>query len=131
MIEKPQTTTLEVMDYNKAAKWISYKLGYDIRDVFGCIKHYTIWCKTHGEIEDKGSQEQFKRYKNAPDGDAECPAYRDYWHFILYKLGTINSGSIIKLGSWLSEDDSEPWQDEITQKFVDEFGDNREYLVKW
>lgn len=125
---KPQPKSRTGIDYNEAENWVGKKLGYKLRDAAGHLPHYGKWCRAHGERPLSNSQEQFKRYMKAPDGDKACPPYRDYWHFLVDSLQPSRGGSIT-IGSDLLG--AEPWQDEITKAFIEEFGDNKRFFTDW
>jgi hypothetical protein len=125
---KPATTTMSCVDWVDARKWVESLLGYDIRDTQNTRDHYDDWCRKHGEINDN-SREQYNRYKPSEDGLRACPEYRDWWHFLCDHQEIHNGGSTY-IGSGLLEQ-GEPWQNEITQKFIDEFGDDAEFWTNW
>lgn len=132
---KPQPTIRAFIDYHKAASFIEAKLGYPLRDTLGLFGkngkgHFVEWCERHGEKAEANNQNQFARYKDAPDGECAAPEYRDYWHFLCDNCCNLKNGGIITIGSYLLEF-GQPWQNEITQTFINEFGDNCEYRVEW
>lgn len=104
-MDKPELKTITRHAYNwlEAEKWIEQKLGKPLRD-YGC---------------------KFK----GPNKDMNNP-YWDYWHYILETQDVNNPCYIYISSEWLNDDD-EDWQKEITQAFVDEFGDESEYYVEW
>lgn len=127
-MDKPKLIAKFAIDWNDAQKWIEEQLGYDIRDTLKSAEHYGLWCLRHSLEPDGSSQEQYAAYKAAPDGDGECPEYRDYWRFIIHRED-VHNGGMIMVSSDLLED-CEPWQAEITQAFIDEFGETY-YWTDW
>lgn len=101
IIEKPTPITKSAIDYHSAAMWIEQKLGYDLSDTLGM-------------------------FKEGHNPDVE---YRDYWHFLVDNCDIQNDSKF-----WLTSDlleNCEPWQAEITQAFIDEFGDECEFWTNW
>ena len=88
-----------ILKYSECEEYISHKLGYDIRDTLGIFASDDV-----------------------PD-DAE---YRDLWNFLTNNRSIV-TGEVLIDSELLGAGDD--WQDEITQKFIDEFGDNALYLV--
>lgn len=100
-MDKPkQHARKPIYYYRECACYIGYKLGYDLRDTLG----------------------KFKSNKNK---DFE---YRDYWHFVIDRHDYITNGSEFEITSDML--DGEDWQNEITQAFIDEFGETS-YWVEW
>lgn len=54
--------------------------------------------------------------------------YRDYWHFVIDRHDYITNGSEFEITTDML--DGEDWQNEITQAFIDEFGETS-YWVEW
>ena len=54
--------------------------------------------------------------------------YRDWWHYLIEQQ-EVHNGCLIWIGSEMLG--AEPWQDEITQCFIDTFGDDQQYWVEW
>lgn len=101
--EKSFQKKLEALDYSKCVEHVETVLGYDIRDTLGKFRK-----------ENKGNYQDIE--------------YRDWWHYLI-KMKDIHNGCLVTIGSELLG--AEPWQDEITQCFIDEFGDNQTYWVEW
>lgn len=129
MGQKPIPKTLSVIDYNKAASFIEQKLGYPLRDTLHSHEHFGKWCKSIGIVPDGSSQDQYRQYRQSPDGEAACPAYRDFWHFLCDHCDPKNGGTICISSDLLHVAD--PWQGEIVIAFIEEFGDDCEYLTEW
>lgn len=103
-MDKPTPVTRPAMlDFFECKKWVEKKLGYDIRDTLG---------KFDPENDDRR-------------GEIE---YRDWWH-LLCTIQNPHNGSDIWIGSEMLGE--QPWQDEITKCFIDEFGDDQTYWVEW
>jgi len=128
--DKPVLRTRRAFDFEECTRWVEKRLGYNLRDTLGSNQHYSDWCKMIGEETFVCSQEQYKRYKNHPDGSCKRPEYRDHWHFLEEHLEGLSNGSEISIGSWLLEFGNE-WQTKITQAYIDEFGDNATYWTEW
>lgn len=129
---KPKPVRRRAVDYDEAEKYIEAKLGYPLRDTLGLYSgskgHYVAWCEKHGEEDDMLSQDQYARYRDAPDGEATAPEYRDYWHFLVDRCEVRNGGTV-RISSDLLES-SAPWQQEITRAFIEEFGEC-EFWTEW
>ncbi len=125
---KPTPITKSAVDWSEAEKWIGQQLDYDIRDTLDWKSHYDNWCDRNG-LPDGNDQQQYSQYKSAEDGEQDCPEYRDYWHFLIEHRSVHNGGTVL-VGSDLLED-CEPWQAEITQAFIDHFGDDCEFWTDW
>lgn len=126
---KPKKTRRSAVDYFQAAAFIEDKLGYKLRDTLDSKTHFIKWCKAHKIKPDGSSQEQWKQYEEAPDGNKLRPEYRDYWHFLGDRCDIHNGGAM-----WIYRElleDSKPWQAEITQAFIDEFGDGCMFWTEW
>lgn len=126
---KPTETAKTAIDWMAARQWIEQDLGYDLCDTLKSSEHYDEWCRKHSEDPATGSREQYARYVAAEDGNAQRPDYRDYWHFLTERCD-IHNGGIVMIGLDLLES-CEPWQADITQAFITEFGDECEYWVEW
>ena len=129
---KPTPITKAAIDWNEAVKFIETQLGYDLRDASGKADHFVNWCRRHNKDNAGSNQEeqkQWSEYVTAPDGQQREPEYRDYWHFLIDHCDIHNGGSFI-IYSWLL-DDCEPWQEAITQAFLDHFGDECEFWTDW
>lgn len=100
-MKKPKPKVVKHLNYHECAKYIESKLGYDLRDTLG-------------------------KFKNSYLPSVE---YRDFWHFIIDTQSPSN-GDYIYIDSGLKED-AEPWQIEIIDRFIKEFGDDQEYWVEW
>lgn len=120
---KPKPEPRYAIDYNKAAEWIESLLGYPLDDTLRSEEHYGDWCSRHGEACDESSQEQYARYRAADDGEAQCPEFRSFWHFL---IDCGQTGEELRITSDLLER-AEPWQAEIVQAFVREFGEEAIY----
>lgn len=120
---------LTALYYEECVKVVEEELGYDIRDTLGSCHHYDKWCRLVKEKPDGSSQEQYKRYRRHPKGEALCPEYRDWWHFLCDNL-SLSNDSIISIGSNLL-DVGTSWQNDITATFIKLFGDNTQYYVSW
>ena len=55
--------------------------------------------------------------------------YRDYWHYLIDCHNHITNGCCFQITSDMLEDGKD-WQNEITQAFIDEFGETS-YWVEW
>jgi len=102
MLKPTPKNRASILDYNECARYIKYKLGYDIRDTLGVFRHRMGTNKLE---------------------------YRDWWHFLIDHI-EVHNPCEITIGSDLLEYGNK-WQNEITQAFIDNFGDNVEYYVSW
>jgi hypothetical protein len=105
-MNKPEKKTISrtSYDWSESVKWIEQKLGRKLRD-YGA--------KFEGEN---------KSIDNV---------YRDYWHYICDIQEISNPCYIYVSSEWIEFGDAEDWQNEITQAFIDEFGDEEEFRVEW
>lgn len=55
--------------------------------------------------------------------------YRDWWHFLIREVD-VHNGCFIQIDSSLL-DAGNDWQNEITQVFISEFGEDSDYYVEW
>jgi len=129
MMQKPTPLTKSAIDWSEAKEWIDQQLGYDIRDALDVKSYYGNWCDRNGLEPDGNDQQQYAQYKSAEDGERNRPEYRDYWHFLIDRRD-IHDGGCVGVGSDLLED-CKPWQAEITQAFIDHFGDECEFWTDW
>jgi len=98
---KPKPRKEEVLYLQDCEKYVAHKLGlHDLRDTLG--KFAKPLKKNWEEIE-----------------------YRDFWHFLCDKQEVHNGCDI-----WMLDEGDEPWQTEIVNCFLDEFGDGP-YRVNW
>lgn len=110
MLEKPQPKTQVAYDWHECAEFINEKYGINIRDYAG-------------------------KYSNP--GDKSMP-YLDFWHWIVDHYD-VHNGSYFHFDREdlkLEQEESciAPWQGDIYQKFIDEFGDENGYIkffVEW
>jgi hypothetical protein len=123
-VNKPQPKPRYTIDYSEAKSWISYVLGYNLRDTLESHLHFDRWCREKGEEPDGHSQEQYARYLQDPEGEAACPEYRDFWHFLCDHQDMV--GGEFRICSDLLES-AEEWQAEIVNAFIREFGDDAVY----
>lgn len=97
---EPKQRKSPIYIYLECEAYIESKLGYRLRDTL----------------------EKFK------DGKSRDVEYRDYWHFIISRHDYITNGSEFEIT--IDMLDGEDWQNEITQAFIDEFGETS-YWVEW
>lgn len=100
-MDKPIETTKSAIDWNEAKLFIEEKLG--LHDL-------------------RDTLGMFK------DGHNVNVEYRDYWHLLCDNCEISNGGTIFIESHLLG---AEPWQDEITQAIIDEFGDECEFWTEW
>lgn len=93
-------------NYKECAKYIEDKLGYSLYDTLG--KHELL-----GVVE-------------LSNKDIE---YRNWWHFLIDQRSILNFCETT-IGSDLLEVGND-WQNEITEMFIYEFGNNAKYHVSW
>jgi len=104
-MDKPQVRTTEYLDFLECKAFIADKLGYDLRDTMGWRK--LLMKDREHEVE-----------------------YRDWWHHFLDYNGVKNdSYSTYYFCDMLEE--GEDWQKEITQAWIDEFGEEGMYWMCW
>ena len=107
-MKKPEKKTIvrHAYDWSEAVEWIEHRLGEDvyIRDFANKFK--------------------------GKNKDSENP-YQDYWHFICEEQEISNPCYIYISSEWIEYGNCTDWQNKITQAFVDEFGDEAEFLVEW
>lgn len=106
-MEKPKLKNKSSYDWNKAVEYIEKKYNIDIRDYAG-------------------------KFKNGKMRDVK---YLDFWHFMI-DMFDIHNGCFITLSDdyIIDNEKIEPWQKEINDIFLDEFGGkNREatFWVSW
>lgn len=56
--------------------------------------------------------------------------YRDFWHWVI-DVCEVHNGCVLYLGADQLGLCKEPWQREILEAFIKEFGDDQEYWVEW
>ena len=101
-LKKPKKQSKEYWDYDEVAKYVSKKLGYDLRDVAG-------------------------KYKGKHANYEEIP-YLDFWHWLIENTEIHNGGSFyLPEPEWVK---AEPWVLTILQEFYDIVGDD-EMEVWW
>ncbi len=105
-MNKPEKKTIRrvVYDWHEAEKWVEQKLGKKLRDY---ASRFTGENVNHDK------------------------PYWDYWHFIIDTQEVNNPCYITVTSEWIKFGNCTDWQNEITQAFIDEFGDEEEYLVEW
>jgi len=104
-MNKPEKKTIVTCayDWSESVTWIEHKLGRKIRDYANHL----------GENRTLGNP------------------YWDYWHYICEICEPTNPGSIYISSEMIEFGEATDWQNEITQAFIDEFGDEEEFLVEW
>ncbi len=102
MKQKPELQSRGAYEYSDCVEWVEQKLGYDIRNVLN---------------------------SHSPENIKKNIEYRDWWHFLI-DYEDVHNGCYIMIRRDLMEYGND-WQNEITQKFLDEFGEDAEYWVDW
>jgi len=92
-MKKPKAQKIERLDYDECQKYISHKLGYNLRDTLGMFKGK----KHNSKVE-----------------------YRDFWHFLCDHC-EIHNGSEFYMPT--SDEATEEWQKPILEAFNEEFGE--------
>lgn len=96
-MEKPTKKTVQFYDYVECSNHLQKKYSYDERNYAG------------------------KKFNGKKD---DAP-YQDFWHFVLYKTDLGNDSYFTMDNSWL-KDAKEPWQKEILERYLSEFGEGKD-----
>ncbi len=108
-MKKPKLQTKEYLDYRQCADYVAYKLGVlDIRDYAGKF-----------------------RSKNANKDAWKDIPYQDFWHFLIDKCDVTNGGFISITTEIGHGEEIEDWQALILKTFIEEFGEEVEYMTYW
>lgn len=106
--KKPRQKKSKKLDYQDMMDFLEEKYKFESRGFTGIPsqvpdrdRHFYKWCDKHnlGKKDSKGndrgsSQEFFKMYKSAEDGERVLPPYMDYWHY-LCEINETKNGSYI------------------------------------
>jgi hypothetical protein len=129
---KPEQKTIRkgvsFFDYNDMIKYLESKYNFASREFTGIPStfnrgnHFNEWCDKHGlgkkdsKKKDRvSSQEFWKMYKAAADGENSKPPYMDFWHY-LCDINEVENGSYIQIPKEVDT------SDEITpQKSIEMF----------
>ncbi len=108
---KPSKRTRQpVLDYHECRDYLQAKHGYDERDYAGCYDP-----------------------KRGAGRDDSLP-YQDFWHWVVDVCGVTNGGTITFSNDLLSSC-KEPWQAEILERYLAEFGEGDDrsctFLTEW
>jgi hypothetical protein len=105
-MKKPNEKTRQYYDYHECQDYLQKKYGYDERNY---ADH---------------------KFTGKPD---DAP-YQDFWHFVI-EMTNLNNGTFIYMNNDWLESAKEPWQKEIIEHYLSEFGKgkNREvqFFVAW
>ncbi len=128
----PQQPQPPRLSYREAADWVGNILGRNIDDYEGSHPHFYTWAddQGYGEIDPEGetrgsSQIWFAEYKAHPEGEAVCPPYRNFWHWVIQKC----AGGRTNFRLCVSDEemvDEEEWVQEILKIFRAEFAEHVE-----
>ena len=122
-------------DYQEFQEYMEHVTGRKLRDWAGSHGHFRMWCKDNDLVHDhkdiKKHQKIYAQYKAAPDGDASCPPYQDFWHWFIAMDGDmIHNGSFITL--YLDDQEDAPhWVLDILEAIAKEFDDEIPLWVEW
>lgn len=103
---KPKPKIRKVLDYRECTEFVEKKYNIKTGDYAG-------------RYSEKRSIEELNAIP-----------YQDFWHWICDACGVSNGGTIT-LSSELEWAIKEPWQKEILDLYVKEFGDGAEYETNW
>ena len=101
-MDKPSKKTRTFYDYHECCSYLEEKYGYDERDYGG---------------------------QHTGDGFDFDKPHRDFWHLVLDRGYVENNGTFFDMtDEWLDDDcyDTEWWQKEIIERYLDEFGEEDE-----
>ncbi len=116
---EPQTIRKGVtfLDYHEMMEYLENKYNFESREFSGIPstmnrdKHFDEWCDKHGldKKDSKGktrqnSQEFYKMYKVAEDGERLKPPYMDFWHY-LCDINDIHNGTYIHIPREVDDSD--------------------------
>jgi hypothetical protein len=99
------------LDYHDMMEYLEDKYNFKERGFSGIPstmdvdKHFNKWCDKHGlgqkDSEGKhrsSSQEFYKQYKDAEDGEKTKPPYMDFWHYLTeYNDENVRNGGYIHI----------------------------------
>jgi len=120
-MKKPGKRTKEYYDYHECRDYLQEKYSYDERDYAG--KH------NHGKAAKNSKAVTALGLTNDND-----PPYWDFWHFVIDAGGVQSNSSFFHLTTEWLHGETEDWQKEIIQHYLDEFADKDgmiEFYVDW
>jgi hypothetical protein len=92
-VDKPKPKTMKYWDYSECRNYVELKYGFTERDYAG---------------------------RFTPKSNPEAP-YQDFWHFVVDRAPIRTNGQFFTMhDEW--KDGAEPWQQEIIEKYLIEFG---------
>ena len=103
---KPSQNVIHYYNYNECRNYLEKKYGYDERDYANKYVYDSNGMAT-------------KRNHDVP--------YQDFWHWVVDRFDVTNGGMITFSKYTTPEED---WQKEIYQRYMDEFAENGELIMK-
>lgn len=108
---KPALVTRSHLDYSDMMKYLEEKYNFESRGFTGIpseipdvTRHFYRWCDAHNlnqkdsEGKNRGSSQEFyKMYQVAEDGEKAKPPYMDYWHYLCDINPELHNGSYISI----------------------------------
>lgn len=124
--KKPTPKKATKLDYHDMIEYLEKKYNFKSRGFTGIPsqiqdrdRHFYNWCDKHklGQKDSKGkdrgsSQEFFKMYQVAEDGEKVLPPYMDYWHY-LCDINEPHNGSYIHIPKQVNKSDERTPQKNI------------------
>lgn len=104
-MNKPTPRTKIAYDYNECSAYLEDKYHYDERDYAG---------------------------RRGPPRNNSKP-YWNFWHFLIAQIGDMHNGSYFTMHDEM-KDGAEPWQCEILERYLSEFGvekDGQRFIEFW
>ncbi len=146
MMNKPTPTVnippppVAAYDYHDSMAYLEEKYKFDSRDFSQCHGHFGKWADAKGykgkdpEGKDRNSSQiWYAEYMADPNGDATCPPYEDFWHWMIDNYEISNGEEFTFLiKQHIEEEDEHPeFVETILKYWQQEFGDEIEIRTEW
>ncbi len=140
-MEKPQPKTWTYYDYHDLVEYLQTKYKANLHDFAKSHRHFGQWCdrkglpKTDPEGKDRSSsQVWFAEYKADPEGEATCPPYQNFWHWMIERYESRRGGMTHFCPKQILEEESDEHPEfvlTILGWLCEEFGDAFSVYTDW
>lgn len=135
---RPPAQRDDAYDYHEVFEYIQEKYGVDVNDFAGSGGHFDTWCdaRGYGETDPEGKRRGssniwFAEYRRASDGEAKCPPYQNFTHW-LADVEEMHNGAdfTVNVGYHLGQNIPD-YVRTILGYLRTEFGDDIPMYIEW
>jgi len=140
-MQKPVPHAREpILDYHEIMHYLEAKYKFQSRDYANSHPHFSKWAKAKGyngkDPEGKAlnsSQIWYAEYMADPKGNAECPPYLDFWHWLIDQFFDFHNGceQTLFVAQWLQDETNPAFVNTILGYMQAEYGDEFQCEFSW